>query len=150
MDKKKYVERLKKFDDIFYNVCMEVIMDADEEDIDLFDEKMIFFEIYTSSNIDLKGSKVLKHQETSYDIDYKRLFVNEDDSIEYIDYVIMYSVFEKLLDEVEFPTTKTKVKALYALLSKLGLIKYYSNNLSKGSNHIMISALAKVFLESNK
>ena len=149
MDSKVYNDRLLKFNFIF-NLAFEDFYDGltSSEDIKNYDEKMALYQLYIFSNICLVRNKIIEAKETSYDIDKRILYVNTEDEIEYVDYVILYAIIERLFKQIKYLNIKYKFVALYVIFYKLGLINVYSERILNGSEHIMISNFTKAVLAS--
>lgn len=151
MNKKTARERLNKYYKIFNDIFDDLV---DGEDINYdavcFDEKLMLYQMFMACNIKLNDNNVIEAEETSYDVDRRLLKINLNDDIEYVDYVIMNKVFERILDEVPLPTMKLKVTGLFIIFTKLGLMRGYTNRFFKGSDHIILSTFTKIFIQLNE
>lgn len=112
-------------------------------------EKMVATALFVEY-LELGVIRTFNSYETVYNTETNTLYVNSDDNIEYIEYVLIRGILENALNEIKHPIMKGKVLIMYEVLYKRGLIKYYSDKLLNGCDHIMVSNLTKLFIESNK
>ncbi len=148
-DIKKCEERLQRINNRFNNVFYKILEgNYSRETSDCFNERLALYELYIKANINLKHNKIIESNVTKYDIDSRTLYVNKEDILEYVDYVIMQAIIERLFDKVEIKNVKIKFYALYFIFYTLGLVKISTDKLLNGSDHVIILNFTRAVLAS--
>lgn len=153
MDKKIYKQRIAKYQELFLKVVEDILNEKVE--VEYFSESVYNHEttIATYLFVELLQLNIIKieeAEETKYDRKNNILKVNSNDDLEYVDFIILKGIISNILDEIKLSTIKAKALVLFEVFYKRGLINLFTNKLLIGSDHIIISNLTRLFIESNR
>lgn len=141
MENQKYLDCIERINKHFKDCYADIVItdDCTKQELLLKKQRFLLFRILLLAHIDLRNNEVIEGEETKYMPGIKTLLVNPNDSIEYVEKVIVSTILNNILEAWPLLDFNYNKKLFLMLFINTGLIKVASKRTLNGSKEIVVS-----------
>lgn len=146
MDKKIYLDCIERIDKHFQKCYEDVVIKTNSKKAEakMKKQKAVLVRLLILANIDLKNNEVIEGEETRYLPGIKTLVVNPNDSIDYVEKVIVYRIISNMLDNWPLKDFNYNKRLFLVMFVTAGLIKVIGKRALNGPREVVMSNFASL------